>query len=186
MIRSRRGLAFFVGLATASMLFPRLVRAESLAELAAREKARRAHTDAGKVKTITAADLEDVARKDGTKSDATVPDDSGTAASQESGAEGSGEGGGAHDTTLEHWKIELSNAREDVASGQADVERLEAQLTALRGRALMDGVILDANAANQLEEQIATAKRTLEAAKQKVDDTLEAARRDGVPASQLE
>jgi archaellum component FlaC len=186
---SRIGLQALLAL---GMILPGTVQAESLAELAAREKARRARSDATKVKAITSEDLEAVAREQG-KSAEPASSDTTTGDSTDRGEQlAASDDLAQYDAKFERWKGDVASAKEAVAAQETKIKDLETEIAQLRADlnpTHMTAVNREATVNQEITDRLAkieAAKSDLEAAKQKVEDVLEAARKDGIPISQLD
>ncbi len=161
---------------------------ETLAEAAAREKARRAEQKAKKGKKYTDEDLKKLGAKSATKAGAAAP------APQSSPAtSASTEGPAVDESSREFWRPRVEGARAEVARREAAVKDLEVRIKELRdsvshpvrlNEANRDGAI--ARDTLELQRQLEVAQQSLEEAKQAVEAVLEQARRAGVPASQLD
>jgi hypothetical protein len=161
---------------------------ETLSEAAAREKSRRAAQKAKSVKKFTDEDLKKLGGKPGAKPavaaspQQAAPDNSATA-----------DNPAADPGRAEFWRPRVEPAKRDVERCEAVVSSLEARLKELRmspsrpvrlGEANRDLAI--AHDIQSTLEEMETAKRAVDVAKQALEDILEEARRAGVPGSQFE
>jgi len=160
----------------------------TLAEAAAREKARRAAQKAKSVKKFTDEDLKKLGGKPSRKP---VAAEAAQQASPDSGVPP--EGAPTDPSRAEFWRPRVAPARAEVERCEAVVSGLETRLKELRmsqtrpvrlGEPNRDLAIMH-DIQSTLEE-METAKHAVDEAKQALEDILEEARRAGVPASQLD
>jgi hypothetical protein len=177
---------------TAALLAAGAVRSddskETLSEAAAREKARRSAQKAKGVKKFTDEDLRKLGGKPGAKPAA-------AASPQQAAPDKSAvpDDPASDPSRAEFWRPRAEPAKQNVARCEAVVSSLETRLKELRmsqGRPVRLGEpnrdLAIAHDIQSTLEEMETAKRAVDGAKQALEDILEEARRAGVPASQLE
>jgi hypothetical protein len=164
------------------------LRAQSLAELAKKEKERREKVQQkspGATRTITDDDLKaerDRARARGTEVDAAEAAGGESAPASEGTGSGTAASEGDRDSTQSYWDERVSTARDDVAQAQARLNEAQAAAQASRGAlssSTYDDAADEAAARKQVQDDYETAKQELATAQRTLADVEREAQRSG-------